>query len=156
MLLELLLVGGLHTHRLMAIFWLIGSLVMGYFAVATLRGIRFANKMEHAGIQTAGLIISQREVQRGGRGNFETYLIPKVRYQTLAGKTLEGESIGGGEVEFYDGQEAYLLYDADEPTSFLFVQEINQTQTFINLALLLVAALFSVFGIWVAIDLLAT
>jgi hypothetical protein len=156
MLLQLLLVGGLQTPKLMGIFFLIGSLIIGYVAVAILRGIRFVKKMQRVGVQASGLIVSQRKVQRSGRGSFETYLVPKVRYQMLDGKTIEGESIGGSEVEFYDGQEAYLLYDADKPTNFLFIQEINQNQAFISLALLLVATLFSIVGMWTAVELLLT
>ncbi len=109
--LDLLLVSGLQTPKTMALFILIGALATGYAASAILRGIRFAKKMQRVGVQALGLIISQRSVQRGGRGNFETYLVPKVRYQLPDGKILEGESAGGGEVEFYDGQEAYLLYE---------------------------------------------
>lgn len=156
MLLQLLLAGGLQTPRLMGVFFLIGSLVIGYVAIAILRGIRFAKKMQRSGVQASGVIVSQRKVQRGGRGSFDTYLVPKVRYQFLDGKTVEGESMGGSEVEFYDGQEAYLLYDADEPTHFLFIQEINQNQAFISLALLLVATLFSIVGLWTAVELLLT
>jgi hypothetical protein len=95
-------------------------------------------------------------VQRGGRGNFETYLVPKVRYQLPDGKILEGESVGGREVEFYDGQEAYLLYDANEPTKFLFVQERNQNQILSSYALLLVFTLISVASTWIALELLFT
>jgi len=156
MLLKLLLAGGLQTPKLMGIFILAGALATGYAAIAILRGIQFAKKMQRAGVQVSGFIISQRRVQRGGRSNFETYLIPKVSYQPLNGETLEGESIGGSEVEFYDGQEVYLLYDADEPINFLFVQEINQKQAFSRLALLSIFILFSIGSAWVALELMLT
>jgi hypothetical protein len=156
MLLEVLLAGGLQTPKLMRVFFLIGSLITGAFAAAILRGIWFRRKMQRVGIQASGFIVSQRKVQRSGRGSFETYLVPKVRYQILDGTTVEGESIGGNEVEFYDGQEAYLLYDADKPTNFLFNQEINQNQAFISLALFLIATLFSIIGMWTALELLLT
>ncbi|HET9505453.1 MAG TPA: DUF3592 domain-containing protein [Hymenobacter sp.] len=154
--LDLLLVSGLQTPKTMALFILIGALATGYAASAILRGIRFAKKMQRVGVQALGLIISQRSVQRGGRGNFETYLVPKVRYQLPDGKILEGESAGGGEVEFYDGQEAYLLYDKNKPTKFLFVQEINQNQLFSSYALLLVFTLIAVASAWTALELLFT
>ena len=111
--------------------------------------------LRRTGIQTSGLIISQREVQKSGPrgGSWETYLIPKARYQTLEGIVIEGESKGGGKVEFYDDQEAYLLCDADKPTNFLFVQQVNQSLNYFSL---LIAVVLLVGMIWSAAKLLLT
>ena len=63
------------------------------------------------------------------------FLVPKARFTTAEGVLIEGESIGNEQkVEFFDGDEAYVLYDASQPAIFLFVQEVSQTKNYLVLA----------------------
>ena len=96
------------------------------------------------GLECSGVIISQREVtpSRGA-----SYLVPRVRFKTVLGEVIEGESTGanwlfstrGGilsnKVEFFDNSEAYVRYNVRDPNSFLFIQELNQTGSYWMLAI---------------------
>ena len=99
------------------------ALIPGFAVVQLVRTSLFVCKMLRTGIPAQGVIISQRQVERS-RGH-ETYLVPQVRFQTLQGQLIEGESWRqDGDVEFFDGDEAYLRYDPGQPTDFLFVQQL--------------------------------
>jgi len=100
-------------------------------------------KLLRSGIQGQGIIISQRmhEYRR-----FK-FMVPKVRFVTAEGVLVEGESIGNEhKVEFFDGDEAYVLYDASQPTIFLFVQEVSQTKNYLVLAFFSLMTLAFVMG----------
>jgi len=96
--------------------------------------IRFANKLMRNGVQVQGVIVSQKN---GGRNTFT-----KVRFQTSTGTVIEAERISIiGEVEHFDGAEAHLLYDIENPANFLFLEELNQSKNYLALGIFIVLLL---------------
>ena len=97
-------------------------------AYGAFREIRLASTLRREGLECPGIIVSQREVTPS-RGT--SYLVPRVRFKTVAGEVIEGESTGanwffstrGGilsnKVEFFDNSEAYVRYGVRNPNSFL-------------------------------------
>ncbi|MBF9223707.1 hypothetical protein I2H31_21565 [Hymenobacter sp. BT662] len=116
----------------------------GSVAYAVFDEIKLASTLLRNGIEQEGVIVSQRKVSRGRNG---TYLIPKVRFTTLTGSVIEGESVStewffdtrtmlfADKVEFFDDSYALLRYDANNPKRFLFIQELDQTRSYWALAL---------------------
>jgi len=86
------------------------------------------------GVQVQGVIVSQKN---GGRNTFT-----KVRFQTSTGTVIEAERISIiGEVEHFDGAEAHLLYDIENPANFLFLEELNQSKNYLALGIFIVLLL---------------
>ena len=120
------------------------AIIPALSAYSTFAGIRLASALVQRGVEVHGIIINQRTV-RPSRG--ADYVVPRVRFKTLAGEFVEGESASvnrgfvahGGlfstKVEFFDNADAYLRYSVEEPGLFLFVHELNQTHRHWQLAL---------------------
>ena len=105
------------------LFSLFFALISGFRTLQMGQLILFVRKMQQISIPAQGVVISQRQVQRG-RG-YETDWVPLVEYQTLEGQPIRGESWKKEvNVEFFDGDEVYLHYDPAQPIDFLFVQEL--------------------------------
>ncbi|MCI1190164.1 DUF3592 domain-containing protein [Hymenobacter sp. DH14] len=126
------------------------AIIPGMGAYGAFKEIRLASALGREGVECSGIIVSQREVKPGRRSN---YFEPRVRFETATGEVIEGESVGaewvlstrGGilsnKVEFFDNSDAYLRYDIRDPSSFLFVQELNQSGRYLQLAVTSLVAL---------------
>ena len=119
------------------------AIVPGLGAYGAFREIKLVSTLVREGIECPGIIVSQRKVTPG-RG--ASYFVPRVRFKTVMGEVIEGESAGadwlfstrGGifsnKVEFFDNSDAYVRYTVHNPNCFLFIQELNQTGNYWLLA----------------------
>lgn len=108
--------------------------------IVTLRRILFARRLQRTGVEVLGQVIRQREV-RNRRG---AYFIPTIRFTTWLGQLIEAESAGHStNLEFFDGDEVVVYYDANRPASFLLAQEMNLRSKYGQLALAALMLLFA-------------
>ena len=122
----------------------------GSLAYYALTEIRLASDLLRNGVECQGIIVSQRTVKpaRGAK-----YNIPKVRFTTVQGEIIEGESAVPDWVfnaydlpvftktEFFDNDDACLRYAVNNPRQFLFFQQLDQTK---NYWILMLASLMTI------------
>ena len=116
---------------------LVAALPPAYLAGTVLAEIRLAAELVRNGVECPGTVISQRTVSLRRGHHFD---VPKVRFTTLAGVIVEGESVGlernfgnrgpffADRAEFMNDAEAYLRYSPENPARFLFVRQLDQTR----------------------------
>lgn len=109
--------------------------------VITLRQLLFARRLQRTGVEVLGQVVRQREVSsRSG-----PYFIPTIRFTTWLGQLIEAESAGHStKLEFFDGDEVIVVYDPEQPATFLLAQELNLRSKYAQLAI--VAFLFMAAG----------
>lgn len=112
-------------------FTLIFVVACSVAVVRLLRIIRLVNRLRYHGIVAAGIVADLREERRGRR----TFLVPRVRFQDLQGGLVEGESQDNRhDNDSFINSDAYVVYDPEQPTRFLFTDELTLTRTYWQLA----------------------
>ncbi|AMR26259.1 hypothetical protein A0257_03550 [Hymenobacter psoromatis] len=113
------------------LFFLFLLLVPGLWLVRLALDIRFAANLWQHGVSGRGIVISQRTIATGQplTAIYQRRTVVELLFTTATGTPVKVEKeLSGNRLEFFDGDEVYLYYDANEPTSFLLIQELNQAR----------------------------
>jgi hypothetical protein len=106
--------------------WLIFPLFLALLVWASLisREIWLTWRLRKIGVTTLGQVVRHRERFFRSRNNSPRF-VPIVRFTTLSGQVVEAESWGAStELDFLNGVEVVVYYDAQQPQRFLVTQEL--------------------------------